>query len=229
MAQPNHPVSHDEIIQMVRGHEATENAHRLDLRPLEGLESRLSRVESRMVETVTKVASLEDAVETLKHAEPPTGRPGLSGIETVVLSALVGFVAAGVTLVTTLSWRRKRRAQSGTSPTNTSKSEDETDTTTNEEADMPRVVDTKSNLRVEIREANSGRLYFAVFFRSNNNLLMKSDDYANNSAGMEALLHALHRAGRELVGALEVNRLEEGRIGDPAPKDPKGTIYPRGS
>ena len=110
VAQPNHPISHDEIIRMLEDHKAEHYAHGPDLRPVvDDLESRVARAESRISEAESRVSIADDAIQALGQAREPTPSvEGPSRIETLVLSALAGTGAAVATWFAARAIRRRK-------------------------------------------------------------------------------------------------------------------------
>ena len=73
-----------------------------------------------------------------------------------------------------------------------------------------------SNLRFEIRKAETGHPYFAVVFRSNGNVLAASQPY---TSGMSSLENAMDRLRREAYSATQQDRQHEGPLPGAASPD----------
>ena len=141
VAQPNHPISHDEIIGMLEDHKDKDHAHG-DLRPvLDDLDTTVSRSESRIAGAESRISSAEAAIEALEQADQPIQRQsdGLGTIGTLVLSALS---AVGGALLAAWALRRhfNRRRDRGAPDTRdqaTPKPDDETSTEQTNEGERP--------------------------------------------------------------------------------------------
>ncbi len=130
VSQPNHPIPHDQIIEMLEDHEGKDHAHG-DLRPVvDDLDTRVSRSESRIAGAESRISSAEAAIEALEQVDPPVQRQsdGFGTVGTAVLSALS---AVGGALLAAWALRRRfngRRQRGGpeTPRQATPKPEDET-------------------------------------------------------------------------------------------------------
>ena len=137
VAQPNHPISHDEIIGMLEDHKDEDHAHG-DLRPVvDDLESKVAMAESR-------ISTAEAAIEALgQSGEPTPPSDGPSRIETLVLSALAGAGAAVAAWLAAwairryVNSRRKRRAPDATDGRAAPEPDDKTSTEQTNEGERP--------------------------------------------------------------------------------------------